>query len=247
MRRARRPSRKRRLVRRPSRKQRSPRQPSTKRGLFAVLIIMCVLIAAVAITGTLIAAFSQEHPAKFAAPLKIYPVAQEIPGFQCPPGTPGVMGQGACYQVTTGITIKRVGDIHVERARAGQGYAVSISLIEADGKALARLTRGAVGRPFAFTIRDRVIAAPRVDAPITEGRLLITGNLTQDAANTIVRRLKRGDATPVSTGPAPGSTPPATVPSSPIVPSVPSVSPVPAPPTRGSSASSTASPALPPA
>lgn len=214
---------------------RRARQPSRKRGLFAVLIIMFVLIAAVAVTGTLIAAFSQEHPAKFAAPLKIYPVSQEIPGLVCPPGTRGVVGQGACYQVTTGITVKRVGDIHVERAEAGEGYAVSISLIDADGKALARLTRGSVGRSFAFTVRDRVIAAPRVDAPITKGRLLITGNLSRGAANGIVRQLKRGD---------PGTAPSAP-PTAPAVPTVPSSAPVIPPLPSGSGSPGASNPAGP--
>jgi hypothetical protein len=155
-----------------------------------------VVIAAIALTGTLIAAFSQEHPVHFSAPVKIYPVTQEIPGQQCPPGVQGAIGNSAsgpiCYQLTVGITIKRVNDLHVERATSGGsgGYAVSLSLIPADGKALTRLTRSAAGRPFALTVRDQVVAAPRVDAPITKGHILISGNLTRDAANAIVSRLK---------------------------------------------------------
>jgi preprotein translocase subunit SecD len=67
---------------------------------------------------------------------------------------------------------------------------VSLSLIPPDGKALTRLTRSAAGRPFALTVRDQVVAAPRVDAPITKGHILISGNLTRDDANSIVNRLK---------------------------------------------------------
>jgi hypothetical protein len=172
---------------------RGARRPHARPGLIAVVIALWVVIAAIALTGTLIAAFSQEHPVHFATPVKIYPVTQELPGPQCPAGVQGAIGQTAagpvCYQLTTGITIKRVNDLHVERASGG-GYAVSLSLIPADGKALTRLTRSAVGRPFALTVRDQVVAAPRVDAPITKGRILISGNLTRDAANTIVNRLK---------------------------------------------------------
>jgi hypothetical protein len=54
-----------------------------------------VVIAAIALTGTLIAAFSQEHPVHFSAPVKIYPVTQEIPGQQCPPGVQGAIGNSA--------------------------------------------------------------------------------------------------------------------------------------------------------
>ncbi|MFB9836879.1 SecDF P1 head subdomain-containing protein [Actinoallomurus acaciae] len=172
---------------------RAARRPHARPGLIAVVIALWVVIAAIALTGTLIAAFSQEHPVRFSAPLKIYPVTQEIPGAQCPPGVQGAIGQSAtgpiCYQLAVGITIKRVNDIHVERMKAG-GYAVSLSLIPADGRALTRLTRGATGRPFALTVRDQVVAAPRVDAPITKGRILISGDLTRDAANTIVNRLR---------------------------------------------------------
>jgi SecD-like export protein len=172
---------------------RAARRPHARPGLIAVVIALWVVIAAIALTGTLFAAFSQEHPVRFSAPLKIYPVTQEIPGAQCPPGVQGAIGQSAtgpiCYQLAVGITIKRVNDIHVERMKAG-GYAVSLSLIPADGRALTRLTRGATGRSFALTVRDQVVAAPRVDAPITKGRILISGNLTRDAANTIVNRLK---------------------------------------------------------
>jgi hypothetical protein len=173
---------------------RAARRPHARPGLIAVVIVLWVMIAAIALTGTLIAAFSQEHPVRFATPVKIYPVTQEIPGQQCPPGVSGMVGQGStgpvCYQLTVGITIKRVNDLHVERETSGGGYAVSLSLIPADGRALTRLTRTAAGRPYALTVRDQVVAAPRVDAPITKGRILISGNLTRDAANTIMNRLK---------------------------------------------------------
>jgi hypothetical protein len=172
---------------------RAARRPHARPGLIAVVIALWVVIAAITLTGTLFVAFSREHPVRFSAPVKIYPVTQEIPGQQCPPGVQGVVGQSPtgpiCYQLTVGITIKRVDDMHVERAGAG-GYAVSLSLIPADGRALTRLTRNAAGRPFALTVRNQVVAAPRVDAPITKGHILISGNLTRDSANAIVNRLK---------------------------------------------------------
>jgi hypothetical protein len=173
---------------------RAARRPHARPGLIAIVIALWVVIAAIALTGTLIVAFSQEHPVRFSAPVKIYPVTQEIPGPQCPPGIQGAMGQSpsgpVCYQLTVGITLKRVNDLHVERVKSGGGYAVSMSLTPADGKALTRLTRSSAGRPFALTVNNQVVAAPRVDAPITKGHILISGNLTRQDANTIVDRLK---------------------------------------------------------
>src|SRR4051812_27459178 len=173
---------------------RAARRPHARPGLIAIVIALWVVIAAIALTGTLIVAFAQEHPVHFSVPLKIYPVTQEIPGQQCPPGIQGAVGQGpsgpTCYQLAVGITIKRVDDLHVERVKSGGGYAVSLSLTPADGKALTRLTRTSAGRPFALTVRNEVVAAPRVDAPITKGHVLISGNLTREDANTIANRLK---------------------------------------------------------
>jgi hypothetical protein len=172
---------------------RAARRPHARPGLIAVVIALWVVIAAIALTGTLIAAFSQEHPVDFASPVKIYPVTQELPGQQCPPGVQGAMGQSAsgpvCYQLSLGITLKRVNDIHVERVKTG-GYAVSLNLTPADGRALTRLTRRAPGRPYALTVRDQVVAAPRVDAPITKGHVLITGYATRADATGVLNRLK---------------------------------------------------------
>jgi hypothetical protein len=157
------------------------------------VIALWVVIAAIALTATLIAAFSQRHPAHFTTPVKIYPVTQELPGPQCPPGVRGAMGQGpsgpVCYQLSVGIILERVNDMHVERVKTG-GYAVSLDLIPADGRALTRLTRSASGRPFALTVRDQVVAAPRVDAPITKGHILITGYATRADATGVLDRLK---------------------------------------------------------
>lgn len=203
---------------------RTAQRPGARPGLIAVVIVLWVLIAAIALTGTLIAAFSQQHPARFAAPLKIYPVTQQLAG-PCPPGVQGVAGPSTagatCYELTTGITIKRVNDIHVERAKAS-GYAVSISLLPADGKALRHLTTNAAGRAFALTVRDQVVAAPRVDAPINKGRVLISGGLSRSAAQHIVGQLK-GEAAPPPPPPTPSvaPAPPLTVPPTPTPTSTP--------------------------
>ncbi|GAA4621120.1 hypothetical protein GCM10023196_007750 [Actinoallomurus vinaceus] len=226
------------------------RRAGTRPGLIAIVLILWLVIAAIALTGTLIVAFSQEHPARFPSPLKVYPVTQQLVGQQCPAGVQGIVGQSnigpVCYELATGITIKRVNDIHVERAPKAGGYAVSLTLTPADGRALKSLTRNAAGRAFALTVREQIVAAPRVDAPITKGRVLITGNLTRIAAEDIVARLKDGKAVP-SPAPAPTWQPPATTPP-PTAPTTPPTGPTttgPTQPTTPSNSSTTTPSATP--
>lgn len=218
---------------------RAARRPNARPGLIAIVIILWLMIAAIALTGTLIVATSQEHPTRFPAPLQIFPVTQQLTGAQCPVGTQGMVGQSSigsvCYELTNGISIKRVNDIHVERTKTG-GYAISISLIPADGRALKHLTRDAAGRTYVLAVRDQVVAAPRVDAPITSGRVLITGYLTQSAAADVVNGLKSGRPLPVPT-PTPTWTPPPPVTSPPT--GTPSSTPSPTTTAPGSSSTST--------
>jgi hypothetical protein len=189
--------------------------PRRRAGL-AVIITLGVVAAAVALTGTVVAASRDTHPAKFRTPLKVYPVRQTTPG-QCAPGTQGVTGPGTqgvtCYQVAQGIVIRRVTDIHVQRG--GTGYEVSMSLLPADTRSFAALTRRMTGGSLALVVGDRLVTAPSVQGPITEGKLLITGATRQEDAERLVRVLK---------GTTPPPAPP-TVPPTPIIPTSPVVTP----------------------
>jgi hypothetical protein len=185
-----------------------------RRAGLAVVITLGVIAAAVALTGTVIAASRNSHPAKFKAPLLVYPVSQSTPG-QCSPGTHGVTGPGAagqtCYQVTQGIAIKRVSDIHVQRG--GTSYDVSISLLPSDSKSFAALTRRvASGGSLALVMRGRLVTAPRVQEPITEGKILITGAPRRQDADRLVNQLKGAGvpqlpaSTPAPAAPSPAPT-----------------------------------------
>jgi hypothetical protein len=184
-----------------------------RRAGLAVIITLGVVAAAVALTGTVIASSGDTHPAKFKSPLLVYPVTQASPG-QCPAGTQGITGPGTqgqtCYRVAQGIVIRRVTDIHVQRG--GAGYDVSMSLLPADSRAFASLTRRMTGGSLALVVRGRIVTAPSVSGPITEGRILITGATRREDADRLVRELKGGAAPavitpPVTTPSAPGLTP----------------------------------------
>ncbi|MFF0524233.1 hypothetical protein ACFYTC_36520 [Actinomadura nitritigenes] len=132
-------------------------------------------------------------PVTLAAPLHVYPVTQASPG-QCPAGTPGITGQAAagvtCYRLAQGIAIHKVADLRVQKSRGTSGYDVALTLRPVDRHAFARLTSATVGRDLAFVVRDRLITLPRVDMPIRDGKVVVTGSPTRSAANTLVRELK---------------------------------------------------------
>jgi hypothetical protein len=162
--------------------------------LVIMVLTLGLLIAAVAVTGGMIAASMRTRPVTLAAPLHVYPVTQAMPG-QCPAGTPGITGQAAtgvtCYRLAQGIAIHKVADLRVQKSRGSStGYDVALTLRPVDRHAFARLTGATVGRDLAFVVRDRLITLPRVDMPIRDGKVVVTGSPTRAAAKTLVRELK---------------------------------------------------------
>ncbi|MGK5551931.1 SecDF P1 head subdomain-containing protein [Actinomadura kijaniata] len=161
--------------------------------MLTMILTLGLLIAAVAVTGGMIAASMRTRPVTLAAPLHVYPVAQTTPG-QCPTGTQGISAQAGtgptCYHLNQGIAIRQVADLRVQRARGGNGYDVAVTLRTADRKAFAQLTRAMVGRDLAFVVRERLVTAPRVEMPINDGKVAITGPQTRADADRIIRELR---------------------------------------------------------
>ncbi|SNS34097.1 hypothetical protein SAMN06265355_11588 [Actinomadura mexicana] len=162
--------------------------------LLAMVLTLGLLIAAVAVTGGMIASSMRTRPVTLAAPLHIYPVAQVLPG-QCPAGTQGITGQAAtgatCYRLTQGIAIHKVADLRVQKSRVKPGgYDVAVTLRPGDRRAFAELTRATVGRDLAFVVRDRLVTLPRVDMAITDGKVIVTGSPDRPSANALVRQLR---------------------------------------------------------
>ncbi|MFI0370425.1 SecDF P1 head subdomain-containing protein [Actinomadura sp. 1N219] len=162
--------------------------------LLVMVLTLGLLIAAVAVTGGMIASSMRTRPVTLAAPLHIYPVTQVNPG-QCPAGTQGITGQSGmgptCYRLAQGIAIHKVADLRVQKspARPG-GYDVAVTLRPIDREAFASLTRATVGRDLAFVVRNRLVTLPRVDMAITDGKVVVTGPPDRTAANKLVGQLK---------------------------------------------------------
>jgi hypothetical protein len=163
--------------------------------LLVMILMLGLLIATVVVTGGLVATSMRSRPIALAAPLHIYPVTQTVPG-QCPAGTQGITGQTstglACYQLTQGIAIRKVADLRVQKARTRGAYDVAVTLRTNDRRAFATLTRATLNRDLAFVVRDRLVTVPRVDSPILDGKVVITGPPSRAEANRLVRSLKGG-------------------------------------------------------
>jgi preprotein translocase subunit SecD len=59
-------------------------------------------------------------------------------------------------------------------------------------QAFARVTTENVGRPFAIILDNRVISAPRIISPITQGQGQISGNFTVERASQLATLLRSG-------------------------------------------------------
>jgi preprotein translocase subunit SecD len=160
--------------------------------LLALTLTLGVLAAAVVVADAMVVVSMQGRSAHFSAPLRIYPVNQATPGL-CAANVAGINGQGTagptCFQVTQGLAIHRVNDIHVEHSPDGRNE-ISISLLPPDARAFASLTRTMTGRQLAFVVGDRLVTAPRVEAPITRGKILIDGSFSRPDAERLIRELK---------------------------------------------------------
>ncbi|QXJ23598.1 hypothetical protein AGRA3207_004774 [Actinomadura graeca] len=174
-----------------------PRPPARaaaehRSSLLIMVMTLGLLIAAVAVTGGLVAASRRTQPVTLTAPLHVYPVTQSAPG-QCPAGTPGITGQAStgpvCYRLSQGIAIHKVSDLRVQRSK-GTGYDVAVTLRPVDRRAFADLTRATVGRDLAFVVRERLVTLPRVDMAILDGKVVVTGPPDRAAADRLVRELK---------------------------------------------------------
>jgi hypothetical protein len=160
--------------------------------MLVMVLLLGLLIATVVVSGALVAASMQTRPITLAAPLHIFPVSRTVPG-QCPAGTAGISGQAstgpACYQLSRGLAIRRVADLGVQRNNAGR-YEVAITLRNSDRQAFATLTRRTLNRDLAFVVRNQLITVPRVDTPILDGKIVITGPRNESEADALVRSLR---------------------------------------------------------
>jgi hypothetical protein len=102
----------------------------------------------------------------------------------------------ACVHLTgTGMTITRIESAQVQRIPQG-GYALDIRLTPADSRVFVALTRKLAGlhgphNEFAVIAGGRVLALPKVEAPMTVGRVQINGFSGRAQAEHLLKGLPR--------------------------------------------------------
>ena len=93
------------------------------------------------------------------------------------------------------MTIARVESARVQRVPRGR-YALDLRLTPAESRLFALLTRQLVGlhsphNEFAVIVGGRVLALPKVEAPITFGRVQIIGFSGRAQAERLLKGLPR--------------------------------------------------------
>jgi len=102
--------------------------------------------------------------------------------------------------VATGLTGKNLKNAIVDFQ--GQGLStpqVSLRFDSEGANLFAELTKKNLGKTIAIVLDGEIISAPRVQAEITNGEAVITGNFSTEEAKELVRRLNEG-ALPVPLG-----------------------------------------------
>ncbi len=95
------------------------------------------------------------------------------------------------------VTGKHLKDAQAVAASGGQGFEVNIEFDKEGAKLFGDATTANVNKPLMIVIDGKVISAPNVEGPITDGSARITGNFSAKEAENLAVLLRSG-ALPVS-------------------------------------------------
>ena len=95
------------------------------------------------------------------------------------------------------VTGKHLKEAQARAGSEGQGFEVAIDFDKEGAKLFADATTANVNKPLMIVIDGKVISAPTVSGPITDGSARITGNFTAKEAENLAVLLRSG-ALPVS-------------------------------------------------
>ncbi|MFB4315273.1 hypothetical protein [Actinomadura sp. 21ATH] len=182
-----------------------PSLPPRRTWLIPVLILGTVAVLGAALLGAYALLREKDPadggPARLKQPVSFVPV-RATAAAPCERGWLAEPGSGQCLQVGSGMTIREVEDIRV-RPPGSEGrttHAVTMSFTPADARTFAALTAAAARQPepanrIAVLAQGEVLAAPTVTAPITGGKVEITGSadrFTRAYTEDLVRRITGG-------------------------------------------------------
>ncbi|NPA93621.1 MAG: protein translocase subunit SecD [Chloroflexi bacterium] len=93
------------------------------------------------------------------------------------------------HTVMTGADLKSV---TVVPSQTGSGYEIAFTLTDKGAKIFADYTSKNVGKILGIALDGKIISAPRVNSPITDGRGVITGDFTLESANDLAIQMRYG-------------------------------------------------------
>jgi preprotein translocase subunit SecD len=105
--------------------------------------------------------------------------------------TPPVQPQMPTF-VETGLSGKNLKKAGVEFMSQSGKPEIGIEFDSEGGKMFAQLTKDNIGRQIAIFLDGQVISAPTVQAEITDGKAVITGDFSLEEAKKLAQRLNEG-------------------------------------------------------
>ena len=93
------------------------------------------------------------------------------------------------HTVMTGADLKNVS---VRPNQTGSGYEIAFELTDKGAKIFGDYTSKNVGKILGIVLDGKVISAPRVNSPITDGQGVITGDFTLESANDLAIQMRYG-------------------------------------------------------
>ncbi len=93
------------------------------------------------------------------------------------------------HTVMTGAELKNV---TVQPDQTGTGYEIAFELTDTGAKIFGDYTTKNVGKILGIALDGKIISAPRVNTPITDGRGIITGDFTLQSANDLAIQMRYG-------------------------------------------------------
>jgi protein-export membrane protein SecD len=106
--------------------------------------------------------------------------------------TPPMSKQPAPNFIETGLTGKNLKQADVQFMSQTGKPEVGIEFDSEGSKIFAELTKENIGKQIAILLDGQVISAPTVQAEITDGKAVITGDFTLDECKKLVQRLNEG-------------------------------------------------------
>lgn len=139
----------------------------------------------------------QHGPVKLSTPIWFLPVVSVAAGACKTGGYTGTSTIGTtttyCFHVDSAhaMSVSELAEITAGLAATAQpsnGWAVKGTFLDADKAAFTHLTAATVNRELAIVIDGKVVSAPVIEEPITNGTFQIAG-YTQQSANNLINQL----------------------------------------------------------